>query len=77
MAKEGGSNFGVLVGTSVYLHLTNQDGNAILCTLVGAGLPASVAGFAIGCLLLREDDGGKVWQNTGSATSCTFTTVNA
>lgn len=66
-----GTNFYPYNGT-VKVALTDEQGNADLVRCTVANIPASVAGYAIGCLLKATDTGG-IYTNTGTASSCTFT----
>ena len=63
--------------TSIAISQTNAAGNALFgVVLVAASTPSTLAGYAIGCILI---DGvtGIPWSNTGTAASCTFVKVSS
>lgn len=59
---------------TIKVDRTDPSGNAmtILCTV--ANLPASASGYAVSCLAQTSDGG--VYQNTGTATSATWTLID-
>lgn len=60
----------------VKVALTDNSNNAMLASAATANIPASVAGYAIGCILIATDT-GLPYSNTGTAASCTFTLINS
>jgi hypothetical protein len=57
---------GVAAPKTIY---KSQDG-ILLC--YGTSVPSAQAGYAPGCIFI-DVSGAKTYSNTGSATSCTFT----
>lgn len=69
-----GTNF--FDGTStVQIALTDASGNAVLARGTVANLPSAVSGYAVSCIY-QATDSGAIYENTGSATSCTFTLMD-
>lgn len=52
--------------------LKNAAGKLLMAS--GASVPSAVAGYAIGCLFVKNDNGA-MYRNTGTAASCTFTII--
>ncbi len=71
-----GTNFFTPAIGSVQVALADSAGNAVLIKCVAANLPASVAGYAVGCIA-EATDTGVCYSNTGSVTSATFTAFNS
>lgn len=71
-----GTNFFTPAIGSVQVALADAAGNAVLIKCTAANLPASVAGYAVGCIA-EATDTGVCYSNTGSATSATFTAFNS
>lgn len=59
---------------AVKIALTDESGNAILVKCATASIPSAVAGYAKGCELI-DTTTGLLYSNTGTADSCTFTSV--
>ena len=69
-----GTNF--FDGTStVQIALTDASGNAVLARGTVANIPSAVSGYAVSCIY-QATDSGAIYENTGSATSCTFTLMD-
>lgn len=67
------TNFFPSNGT-VKVALSDDFGNAVLIRCTVANLPSAVAGYAVSCIAQTTDGG--IYQNTGSATSATFTLMD-
>lgn len=65
-----GTNFFATKG-SVQIALTDASDNAVLARGTVANLPSAVAGYAVSCLY-QATDSGAIYENTGTALSCTF-----
>ena len=74
MAIGKGTNLFANSGDKVEVALTDDSGNAILVKCLVGDIPSSVAGYAIGCLLINTTS-GVLLINTGTAASCTFAAV--
>lgn len=67
-----GTNFFDPAIGNVQTSLGDGAGLAYLIKCTAANLPASVAGYGVGCIAIATDT-GILYTNTGTATSCTFT----
>lgn len=77
MARREDDSVGVLTITGEKKNginglLKNGDGKLIMAS--GALVPSAVAGYAIGCLFVKTDNGA-MYRNTGTTASCTFTII--
>ena len=70
MANGIGTN--LFVGGTVDIAMCDLTGNAMMVKCTTGNIPSSVAGYAIGCLLINTTS-GTLYTNTGTAASCTFT----
>jgi len=61
--------------STVQVALTDASGNAVLARGTVANLPSSVAGYAVSCIY-QATDSGAIYENTGTAASCTFTLMD-
>jgi len=68
-------NFFAPDNASVKVALSDESGNAVLSRGTVANLPSAVAGYAVSGLYMATDSGA-VYENTGTATSCTFTLLD-
>jgi hypothetical protein len=58
--------------------IADSSGNWLQCTVdASANIPSAKPGFAVGCLMvdLTAADAAAIYRNSGSVTSCTFTTA--
>lgn len=69
-----GTNMFNAVSSTVEVNFTNGAGDAVMARATTAGIPSSVAGYAVGCML-QNSTTGSMFINRGSATSCTFKDV--
>lgn len=69
--SKGTSNFD---GQTVSVDRADENGNVILCKCATGSIPSAAAGYAVGCILI-DTTTGLLYSNTGSVTSCTFTSV--
>ena len=58
----------------VDIQLTDETGMAMQVKCLAANIPSGVVGYAKGCELVATDTGTH-YYNTGTAASCTFTSV--
>lgn len=68
-----GTGFGELYG-AVTVYFNDRAGNIIFATAATGDIPSSVAGYAVGCILI-DSTVGTPYKNTGSITSCTFSAI--
>lgn len=70
-----GTSLGVAKSATVTVYLTDLNNNYVYVTCAGTPtIPSSVAGYAIGCILIDNVNAG-LYVNTGTVASCTFTGV--
>jgi len=69
-----GTNFFQQNKETVNSAFIDEYGNAILVKCATGDIPSAVAGYAVGCLLINTTT-GNLYTNTGSVTSCTFTST--
>ena len=74
MAIGQGTNFFDGAST-VQVALTDASGNAVLARGTVANLPSAVSGYAVSCIY-QATDSGAIYENTGTASSCTFTLMD-
>jgi hypothetical protein len=67
------TNFSSPLGTTAFTVLTDDYGNAIFA--YGPTVPASVAGYAVGCIWITTSGSLAVKMNVGTASSCNFSTT--
>ena len=71
MSSPSGTNFFTPISATCDVALTDRDGNAMLAQC--AAVPPTTANiFAIGCIMIRQDN-GTMYQNTGTVASPTWT----
>jgi hypothetical protein len=51
-----------------------RDPTGLAQLVSGTTVPSATAGYAIGCLFIKTDNGAQ-YRNTGTAASCTFTLI--
>jgi hypothetical protein len=68
-------NFFAPDNAAVKVALSDESGNAVLARGTVASLPSSVAGYAVSCIY-QATDSGAIYENTGTASSCTFTLMD-
>lgn len=56
-------------------YFTNPAGDWIFVRCATANIPASAAGYAVGCILV-DTTTGAIYKNVGTNTSCTFVSVD-
>lgn len=72
-----GTNLGTgSLSDTVNPTLVDVNGYALLVTAPSSAAIASTAGYQVGCLL-QETTAGKLYINTGSTTSATWTVVGS
>lgn len=71
-----GTNLFSPLTSTVDVALTDASGNAVLVRCATANIPSAVAGYAVGCIL-QNITTGHIYQNEGTASSCSFTDVSA
>ena len=72
--KDQGTSLGAAINSTVEVHLKDKNQNWIFVTCAGTPtIPSSVAGYAIGCLLVDVTN-SNLYINSGTVASCTFTT---
>lgn len=71
-----GTNFFTTLNSTVKVALTDDNGNAILVKCATGDIPSASAGYAVGCELIDTTTGIR-YTNTGSTSSCSFTTTLA
>ena len=57
---------------NIYVGIVDESNNALFVKCATGYIPSSVAGYAMGCLLL-DTTTGYVYSNTGSTSSATWT----
>lgn len=55
---------------------TEGGGKVIVVIGEGDSIPSSVAGYAKGGILIKPGDTNSPYKNTGTAESCTFTSIS-
>ena len=69
-----GTSLGALINATVEVHLKDKNQNWMLVSCAGTPtIPASVAGYAVGCLLIDVTN-ASLYINAGTVASCSFTT---
>lgn len=63
-------------GADTTVKILEKDDNGKIARATCTTVPSATAGYAIGCLLI-DTATGQIYVNTGSATSCSFTTTEA
>lgn len=61
--------------STIQVALTDSSDNAVLARGTVANLPSAVAGYAVSCIY-QATDSGAIYENTGTASSCTFTLMD-
>jgi hypothetical protein len=67
-----GTSFSTPLNSTVDVQLTDKNGNIMLAY---GTAPSATAGYAVGCMFIVTSS-GKVFSNTGTVASCTFTAVS-
>lgn len=69
-----GTSLGVNINSTNEVHLKDNNSNWIFVVCSGTPtIPSATAGYATGCLLI-DNTNGNLYINSGTSTSCTFTT---
>lgn len=55
---------------------TEGGGRPIVVIGASDAVPSGVAGYAVGGILIKPGDSSSPYKNTGTAESCTFTSIS-